>query len=59
MTTREALAGRSSHYTVLWALSLAALAAPVAVSAQTSVDAVPAQPSAAGESQECAGDSAP
>ena len=51
MTIREALAGRSSHYTVLWALSLAALAAPVAVSAQTSVTAVPTEPSAAGEPQ--------
>jgi iron complex outermembrane recepter protein len=48
MTIREALAGRSSHYTVLF---LAALAAPVAVSAQTSGAAVPAQPSAAGEPQ--------
>ena len=51
MTIREALAGRSSHYTVLWALSLAALAAPVAVSAQTSVAAIPTEPSAAGEPQ--------
>ena len=35
MTTREALAGRYSHYTALRALILAALAAPSAVSAQT------------------------
>jgi porin len=34
MTTREALAGRYSHYKALWALILAALTAPVAVSAQ-------------------------
>jgi iron complex outermembrane receptor protein len=51
MTNREALTGRSSHFTVLWALSLAALAVPVAVTAQTSVDTVPTQPSAAGEPQ--------
>jgi iron complex outermembrane receptor protein len=45
MTNREALAGRSSQYAVSWALSLAALAAPVAVSAQTT--APPAQPATA------------